>query len=122
MGGERNWDYRYCWLRDATFTLLALMNAGYFEEAKAWHDWLLRAVAGSPDQVQIMYGIRGERHLLEWEVTWLDGYEESKPVRVGNAASDSCNWMSMASWPTRCCMPTLAAFDRRRRTLDCRQR
>jgi GH15 family glucan-1,4-alpha-glucosidase len=87
LGGERNWDYRYCWLRDATFTLLALMNAGYFEEAQAWHDWLLRAVAGSPDQVQIMYGIHGERNLLEWEVNWLSGYENSKPVRIGNAAS-----------------------------------
>lgn len=88
LGGERNWDYRYCWLRDATFTLLALMNAGYFEEAQAWHDWLLRAVAGSPDQVQIMYGIRGERNLMEWEVPWLDGYENSRPVRVGNAAAE----------------------------------
>jgi GH15 family glucan-1,4-alpha-glucosidase len=88
LGGERNWDYRYCWLRDATFTLLALMNAGYFEEAKAWHDWLLRAVAGSPDQVQIMYGIHGERNLLEWEISWLSGYENSTPVRVGNAASE----------------------------------
>ncbi len=88
IGGTRNWDYRFCWLRDATFTLLALMNAGYYEEAKAWRDWLLRAAAGSPDQVQIMYGIRGERHLLEWEVDWLPGYEGSKPVRVGNAASN----------------------------------
>ena len=88
LGGERNWDYRYCWLRDATFTLLALMNAGYFEEAQAWHDWLLRAVAGSPDQVQIMYGIHGERNLMEWEIPWLGGYENSKPVRVGNAAAD----------------------------------
>ncbi len=87
-GGQRNWDYRYCWLRDATFTLLALMNAGYFEEARAWHDWLLRAVAGSPDQVQIMYGIRGERNLLEWEVPWLAGYAGSRPVRIGNAASE----------------------------------
>ena len=88
LGGQRNWDYRYCWLRDATFTLLALMNAGYFEEAHAWRDWLLRAVAGSPDQVQIMYGIRGERNLLEWEVPWLAGYGGSKPVRIGNAASE----------------------------------
>jgi GH15 family glucan-1,4-alpha-glucosidase len=88
LGGERNWDYRYCWLRDATFTLLAFMNAGYFEEARAWRDWLLRAVAGSPDQVQIMYGVRGERTLLEWEVGWLGGYEGSKPVRIGNAASE----------------------------------
>ncbi len=88
LGGNRNWDYRFCWLRDATFTLLALMNAGYYDEAQAWRDWLLRAAAGSPDQVQIMYGIRGERHLLEWEVDWLAGYEGSKPVRVGNAASN----------------------------------
>ena len=87
IGGKRNWDYRYCWLRDATFTLLALMNAGYYEEAGAWRDWLLRACAGRPDQVQIMYGIRGERNLLEWEVGWLSGYEGSTPVRVGNAAS-----------------------------------
>ena len=86
--GQRNWDYRYCWLRDATFTLLALMNAGYNDEAFAWRDWLLRAVAGSPDQVQIMYGIHGERNLMEWEVPWLDGYAGSKPVRIGNAASE----------------------------------
>jgi len=88
LGGPRNWDYRYCWLRDATFTLLALMNAGYFDEARAWGDWLLRAVAGNPEQVQIMYTIRGERNLLEWEVNWLAGYEDSKPVRIGNAASE----------------------------------
>jgi GH15 family glucan-1,4-alpha-glucosidase len=88
LGGERNWDYRYCWLRDATFTLLALMNGGYYDEAKAWHDWLLRAVAGSPDQVQVLYGVHGERNLMEWEVPWLAGYENSKPVRIGNAASE----------------------------------
>ena len=88
IGGPRNWDYRYCWLRDATLTLSALMNAGYEDEATAWREWLLRAVAGSPKQVQIMYGIRGERHLLEWEVPWLPGYEGSAPVRVGNAAHD----------------------------------
>ena len=87
IGGPRNWDYRYCWLRDATFSLLALMNAGHYEEAKAWRDWLVRAAAGSPDQLQIMYGIHGERHLLEWEVDWLKGYRKSQPVRVGNAAS-----------------------------------
>jgi GH15 family glucan-1,4-alpha-glucosidase len=87
IGGVRNWDYRYCWLRDTTFTLLALANGGYYDEAEAWQDWLLRALAGSPDQVQIMYGLRGERQLQEWEAGWLDGYEGSKPVRIGNAAS-----------------------------------
>jgi len=87
LGGSRNWDYRYCWLRDTTFTLMALMNGGYFREAEAWVSWLLRTIAGSPDQVQIMYGIRGERTLIEWEVPWLSGYEGSKPVRIGNAAS-----------------------------------
>jgi GH15 family glucan-1,4-alpha-glucosidase len=87
IGGVRNWDYRFCWLRDTTFTLLALANGGYFDEALAWQDWLLRALAGSPDQVQIMYGIKGERQLVEWEVGWLQGYEGSRPVRVGNAAS-----------------------------------
>ena len=87
IGGVRNWDYRYCWLRDTTFTLLALANAGYHEEAVAWQDWLLRALAGSPDQVQIMYGLRGERQLPEWVVDWLPGYEGSSPVRIGNAAA-----------------------------------
>ena len=86
LGGARNWDYRFCWLRDATFTLLALMNSGYTEEASAWHRWLLRAAAGSPANMQIMYGIMGQRRLLEWEATWLPGYEGAKPVRVGNAA------------------------------------
>jgi GH15 family glucan-1,4-alpha-glucosidase len=86
IGGARNWDYRFCWLRDATLTLLALMNAGYYEEAGQWRDWLLRAVAGSPNQVQIMYGIAGERRLTEWQLPWLPGYEKSAPVRVGNAA------------------------------------
>jgi GH15 family glucan-1,4-alpha-glucosidase len=86
LGGARNWDYRFCWLRDATFTLLALMNSGYTEEAAAWHNWLLRAVAGSPASMQIMYGIMGERRLLEWEAGWLPGYEGAQPVRVGNAA------------------------------------
>ncbi|MFL5288230.1 MAG: glycoside hydrolase family 15 protein, partial [Rhodopila sp.] len=87
LGGERNWDYRYCWLRDATFTLLALMHAGYREEAQAWGAWLRRSVAGSPSQVQTLYGIRGERWIQEWEVPWLAGYRGAKPVRVGNAAS-----------------------------------
>ena len=86
LGGVRNWDYRFCWLRDATFTLLALMNSGYTEEAFAWHNWLLRAVAGSPANMQIMYGIMGQRRLLEWEASWLPGYEGAQPVRVGNAA------------------------------------
>jgi len=86
-GGPRNWDYRYCWLRDATFTLLALTGSGYLDEAKAWHQWLLRAVAGSPDDVQTLYGVAGERRLDEYEVPWLPGYEEAKPVRVGNAAA-----------------------------------
>ncbi|PDT89843.1 glucoamylase [Bradyrhizobium sp. Y36] len=86
LGGSRNWDYRFCWLRDATFTLLALMNSGYTEEALAWHNWLLRAAAGSPSNMQIMYGIWGQRRLLEWEAGWLDGYEGARPVRVGNAA------------------------------------
>ncbi len=86
LGGERNWDYRYCWLRDATLTLLGAMHAGYYEEAQAWREWLLRAIAGTPDQLQIMYGIGGERRLDEWEADWLPGYEKSAPVRVGNAA------------------------------------
>lgn len=86
FGSERNWDYRLCWLRDATLTLLALMNAGVYDEAAAWRDWLHRAVAGSPGETQIMYGLRGERRLTEWEVTWLPGYAGSKPVRIGNAA------------------------------------
>jgi GH15 family glucan-1,4-alpha-glucosidase len=86
IGGERNWDYRFCWLRDATLTLLALMNADYYQEAHDWVAWLARAVAGSPEQIQIMYGIAGERRLTEWEVLWLPGYENSRPVRIGNDA------------------------------------
>jgi GH15 family glucan-1,4-alpha-glucosidase len=87
LGGARNWDYRYCWLRDATFTLLAFMHLGYYEEAMAWRDWLFRAVAGSPQQIQIMYGVGGERWLPELMVPWLSGYENSAPVRIGNDAS-----------------------------------
>src|SRR6202011_3197076 len=83
----RNWDYRDCWLRDATLRLLSFMNAGYYDEARCWRDWLLRAAAGRPEQIQIMYGLAGERRLAEWEVPWLPGYEGSKPVRIGNAAS-----------------------------------
>jgi GH15 family glucan-1,4-alpha-glucosidase len=86
IGGTRNWDYRFCWLRDATITLLALMDGGFIDEAAAWRDWLLRAAAGSPQQVQIMYGIAGERQLPEREIPWLPGYADSRPVRVGNAA------------------------------------
>ena len=88
LGGKRNWDYRFCWLRDAAFTLGAMMRAGYFEEASAWQSWLLRAVAGSPDQTQVLYGIAGERQLPEIELDWLPGYAQSKPVRIGNAASE----------------------------------
>ena len=88
LGGKRNWDYRFCWLRDATFTLIALMNAGYYEDARAWREWLLRAVAGAPDRVQIMYAVTGEHRLPEWEVPWLSGYQGARPVRVGNAAAE----------------------------------
>ncbi|HZC41881.1 MAG TPA: glycoside hydrolase family 15 protein [Streptosporangiaceae bacterium] len=86
LGGERNWDYRYCWLRDATITLEALLRTGYTEEALAWRAWLARTVAGDPNDVQIMYGVAGERRLAEWEADWLPGYENSPPVRIGNAA------------------------------------
>ncbi|HYH98069.1 glycoside hydrolase family 15 protein [Hyalangium sp.] len=86
LGGVRNWDYRYCWLRDATLTLLTLLQAGYTEEAHSWRDWLLRAVAGEPDELQIMYGVAGERRLVELELPWLPGYAGSLPVRIGNGA------------------------------------
>ncbi|MET7983220.1 glycoside hydrolase family 15 protein [Streptomyces sp. NPDC005281] len=86
LGGVRNWDYRYCWLRDSTLTLGALLSAGYHEEAEAWRDWLLRAVAGDPAALQIMYGLSGERRLSEYEIPWLSGYADSSPVRVGNSA------------------------------------
>lgn len=88
LGGARNWDYRYCWLRDATLTLFAMMSGGYYEEARAWRDWLQRSVAGSPRQIQIMYGLAGERQLQEWEVPWLAGYQGASPVRIGNAAAE----------------------------------
>jgi GH15 family glucan-1,4-alpha-glucosidase len=87
-GGERNWDYRYCWLRDASLTLLALIHAGYREEASEWRDWLVRAAAGDPDEIQIVYGVAGERRLPEWVAEWLPGFEDSRPVRVGNAAAE----------------------------------
>jgi GH15 family glucan-1,4-alpha-glucosidase len=88
IGGVRNWDYRYSWLRDATFTLYALMNAGFQDEARAWRDWLLRAVAGDPARMQILYGVGGERRITELEVEWLPGYAGSRPVRIGNAAHE----------------------------------
>jgi GH15 family glucan-1,4-alpha-glucosidase len=90
LGGTRNWDYRYCWVRDATLTLLSLMHAGFYEEAQDWTLWLHRAVAGLPAQAQIMYGIAGERRLTELELSWLPGYQGAAPVRIGNAASDQC--------------------------------
>jgi GH15 family glucan-1,4-alpha-glucosidase len=86
FGGARNWDYRFCWLRDATLTLITLLTAGFHDSAQAWNEWLLRAVAGSPEQIQIMYGLGGERRISEWEASWLAGYEGSQPVRIGNAA------------------------------------
>lgn len=88
IGGPRNWDYRFCWLRDATFTIYALINGGFLDEARRWRDWLLRAVAGDPNDLQIMYGVGGERRLTEYEIPWLGGYEASKPVRIGNKASE----------------------------------
>jgi GH15 family glucan-1,4-alpha-glucosidase len=87
LGGTRNWDYRYCWLRDATITLLAMMRGGYFDEARAWRSWLARVMAGAPEQLQIMYGIGGERRLPEFELDWLPGYQGAKPVRIGNNAA-----------------------------------
>ena len=88
LGGVRNWDYRFCWVRDATLTLLALMNAGYYDEARAWRDWFLRAAAGNPERMQIMYGVGGETRMPEWTPPWLPGYEGAAPVRIGNAAHD----------------------------------
>ena len=88
IGSVRNWDYRYCWVRDATLTLYAMLSAGYTDEARAWRNWILRAAAGAPSQLQILYGIAGERRLVEVELAWLDGYEGSRPVRIGNKASE----------------------------------
>jgi GH15 family glucan-1,4-alpha-glucosidase len=88
IGGVRNWDYRYCWLRDATFSLYAFMNAGYIDEARAWREWLLRAVAGDPAKAQILYGVGGQRRIPEFELDWLPGYAGSRPVRIGNAAHE----------------------------------
>ena len=86
-GGELNWDYRYCWLRDASFTLSALLNAGYHQEAASWRDWMLRAIAATPDKMRIMYRVDGSRRINEWEVGWLPGYEGAAPVRSGNDAA-----------------------------------
>ena len=102
IGGERNWDYRYCWLRDGAFTLIPLVRSGYLEEAMAWRDWLLRAIAGDLSQLQLMYGIGGEHRLTEAELPWLPGYEGSKPVRIGNAASEQFQWTSTAK-SSACC-------------------
>ena len=96
IGGVRNWDYRFCWLRDATLTLLAFMNAGYYEEATAWREWLLRAVAGRPEQAQIMYGIAGERRLVEWEVPWLPGFATRRRCGSATARTASSSSTSMA--------------------------
>ena len=87
IGGARNWDYRFCWLRDATFVLEVLLEHGFAEEARGWHDWLLRAIGGDPDDIQVMYGVTEERLLIENELDWLDGYEGSRPVRIGNGAA-----------------------------------
>ena len=114
IGGTRNWDYRFCWLRDATFTLYALLEAGFLGEAQAWRLWLLRAVAGSPDDLQIMYGVAGERRLVEYEVPWLSGYQKSNPVRIGNAAAGQVQldvygevldalYVAQAGWPCSKC-------------------
>jgi GH15 family glucan-1,4-alpha-glucosidase len=88
IGGVRNWDYRYCWIRDATFTLYALVEGGYTQEARAWREWLVNAVAGVPSDMHILYGLAGERRIPEMELPWLPGYEGSSPVRIGNAAHD----------------------------------
>lgn len=88
IGGVRNWDYRYCWLRDTAFTLLVLLQEGYTEEAQAWRGWLLRSIAGSAEQIQSLYGLGGERQLMEWQADWLPGYENSKPVNIGNKAAE----------------------------------
>jgi GH15 family glucan-1,4-alpha-glucosidase len=111
LGGVRNWDYRYCWLRDATFTLQAFMHLGYYDEARAWRDWIVRAIAGSPDQIQIMYGVGGERWLPELTVPWLPGYENSSPVRIGNGAHRQLQIDVFGEGsPMRCCKPTMAGW------------
>lgn len=109
-GGERNWDYRFCWMRDATFTLLALLDAGFSDEARAWRDWLLRAVAGDPRQLQVLYGVGGERRLEELTLPWLPGYEGSAPVRIGNAAAGQLQ-LDMVGEVVDCLHQSRRAFD-----------
>ncbi len=122
LGGGRNWDYRYCWLRDATLTLESLMRGGFHDEALAWRDWLLRAVAGDVSELQIMYGPAGERQLDERDLDWLPGYEGSKPVRVGNAAAGSSSSTSTARSSPRCTTPVWRAALRAHRPGTCRLR
>jgi GH15 family glucan-1,4-alpha-glucosidase len=122
FGGERNWDYRYSWVRDSTLTLLALMNAGHTEEAEAWLAWLHRAVAGDPAELQIMYGLGGERRLAEWQADWLAGFAQSRPVRIGNAAHAQFSSMSTASSWTPSTRPGAPGCARRRRCGRCRAR
>jgi GH15 family glucan-1,4-alpha-glucosidase len=115
QGGVRNWDYRYCWLRDATFALNALLLAGYHQEAVAWREWLLRAVAGSPEDLQILYSVTGERRLDEYEIGWLPGYGGALPVRVATRQRSSFNSMSTAKSWTRCTWRAPPAWSRNRR-------
>jgi len=111
MRGVRNWDYRYCWVRDATFTLYALLLAGYHDEARAWREWLLRAAAGRPQDLQVLYGIAGERQLAEFAIPWLPGYRDSHPVRVGNAASGQWQLDVYGEVIDAMCVPTEAGLD-----------
>ena len=120
IGGVRNWDYRFCWLRDATLTLLAFMNAGYYEEAAAWREWLLRAVAGRPEQAQIMYGIAGERRLVEWEVPWLPGFATRRRCASATARTASSSSTSSARSWTPCIRPAAAASVRATTAGRCR--
>ena len=112
LGGVRNWDYRFCWLRDSTLTLLALMNAGYYDEAQAWRDWLLRAAAGSPSQLQIMYGLAGERRLPEYEVPWLPGYERQHRFGSATRRMDNCSSTSSEKSSTRSFRANAAGWTR----------
>jgi hypothetical protein len=119
IGGTRNWDYRYCWLRDASFTLQALVGSGFTAEARAWRDWLLLAVAGDLEDLRIMYSLTGRRRLPESELTHLAGYEGSRPVRIGNAASTSSSSTSTARCSTGCTPPGWPAWRRTRTPGTC---